>query len=96
MLKQFKLWKSLVKINSKNLTIQAISYGVCLICALVSPVALSFFISYISSAEFTLALLWLGIDLAIKLLEQLSWHFNYSNFTRLIAPTYLSLQENIL
>ena len=95
MFKQLKLWKGIVRLNSKSVTIQVISYMVCMICALVGPLALSLFISFISSANFSLALLWLGIDLAIKILEHLSWHFNYSNFTGLIAPTYLYLQEKL-
>ncbi len=96
MFKQLKLWMGIVQLNSKNITIQIISYLICIICALVGPLALSLFISSISSANFSLALLWLGIDVAIKILEQLSWHFNYSNFTGLIAPTYLYLQEKLI
>lgn len=95
MFKQLKLWKSIISLNTRNVITQVITSVVCVACALLSPIALSYFISFVSSAEFSLALLWLGIDLALKLLEQLSWHFNYSNFTRLIAPTYLSLQEKL-
>ena len=95
MFKQLKLWKGIVRLNSKNVTVQTISYVICLLCALVGPLALSLFISYVSSSNFTLALLWLGIDVAIKILEHLSWHFNYSNYTGLIAPTYLHMQEKL-
>ena len=85
MFKQLKLWKNIVTLNSKFVLIQATTYVVSVFCAIISPIALSYFISFVSSSEFSLALLWLGIDLAIKLLEQLSWHFNYSNFT---PPSY--------
>ena len=96
MFKQLKLWKNIVTLNSKFVLIQATTYVVSVFCAIISPIALSYFISFVSSSEFSLALLWLGIDLAIKLLEQLSWHFNYSNFTPLIAPTYLRLHESLV
>ena len=95
MFKQFKEWKRIVILNPRSVTIQVVTCIVSVVCALLSPLALSHFISYISSGVFNLAFLWLAIDLALKLLEQLSWHFNYSNYTKLIAPTYLSLQERL-
>ncbi len=95
MFKQLKLWKKIITVNKRSVVNQSISYLVCVVCALVSPIALSHFIGLVSNGEFSGALLWLGIDLALKILEQLSWHFNYSNFTSLIAPTYMKLQAKM-
>ena len=96
MFKQLKLWKGVVVLNKRSVIGQLISCLICVVCALVGPIALSFFIGYVSNGEFSGALLWLGIDLSLKVLEQLSWHFNYSNFTGLIAPTFMRLQEKIV
>ena len=95
MIKQLRLWKNIVVLNKRSVVSQSISCLICVICALVCPIALSCFISYVSNGEFSGALLWLGIDLSLKILEQLSWHFNYSNFTGLVAPTYMKLQNKV-
>lgn len=95
MLKQLKAWRSLIRVNAKSIFVSTITSVICVACSLTSPIALSNFIGQISEHSFTLALIWLGIDLMLKLLEQLSWHFNYSNFVKLIGPTYMHLQQSL-
>lgn len=95
MLKHLKSWKSLIRVNSRSIIVSSVTSLICVVCSLVSPIALSYFIGLVSEHAFTLALVWLGIDLMLKLLEQLSWHFNYSNFVKLIGPTYMHLQQQL-
>ena len=95
MLKLLKKWKSLTIIPRKELIVGIITNVICLFCAVVEPIALSSFISNATIHATGLALLWLAINLGVVIIEHISWHINYGNYTYLISPTYKTLQEKI-
>ena len=95
MLKLLKKWKSLTIIPRKELIVGIITNVICVFCAVVEPIALSSFVSNATIHATGLALLWLAINLGVVIMEHISWHINYSNYTYLISPTYNDLQEKI-
>lgn len=71
------------------------SQVIILICSIVEPIALSSFIESASIHSTTLAVIWVFINLGLVIIEHISWHINYANYTRLITPTYISLQKRV-
>lgn len=88
-------WKKLCIVRKSELLVSIFSQVIILICSIVEPIALSSFIESASIHSTALAVIWVFINLGLVIIEHISWHINYANYTRLITPTYISLQKRV-
>lgn len=95
MKKLLQNWKKLCIVEGNVLAVSILTQVVIIICSIVEPVALSSFIESASIHSTALAVIWLFINLGLVIIEHISWHINYSNYTKLISPTYINLQSRI-
>lgn len=95
MINILKEWKKLIAIEGVSCKLSILTNIVILICGITEPIALSSFIGNASVHNSTLALIWLGINLGLIIMEHIAWHINYTNYTKLISPTYINLQKRV-
>lgn len=95
MINILKEWKKLIVIEGVPCKLSILTNIVILICGITEPIALSSFIGNASVHNSTLALIWLGINLGLIIMEHIAWHINYTNYTKLISPTYINLQNKL-
>ncbi len=95
MKKLLQNWKKLCTVEGNVLAVSILTQVVIIICSIVEPVALSSFIECATIHSTALAVIWLFINLGLVIIEHISWHINYSNYTKLISPTYINLQSRI-
>lgn len=88
-------WRKLCIVGKSELLISIFTQVIILICSIVEPIALSSFIESASIRSSALAIIWVFINLGLIIIEHISWHINYANYTRLITPTYLNLQKRV-
>ncbi len=93
---QLKSWWNVAHPSKKYFFISWLGMFLCAVCSIISPIFAAYAITAITESEFKMAMIYLVIEFCFVAGAYLSRHLNYYIFHKLVASSYVPINEKLL